>query len=209
MANNPNYKYFKLSNGEAVQKKLEQSMLEARRKGYSVVEIARTCGHSSATYVHRVLVKHGLLPQSKRGKKPGGLVIPPDFAKKLKRIGLSLSLWCAGWGLREDDAIDGLKQMRPAFMAILKRDFPNYFMCLTGIDPSDFLGEPPKIVPFSAVIEMSWSGLEKIYIAQIKDLGIYACGPTPQQAAYTALAQKKMLASAQQLEELPPRRPIV
>lgn len=203
MANNPNYKQFLLSKGGEVQDRLERGLISAREKGYSVVEIARACDQPSAVYAHRALVKHGLLKKSKRGKKPQGCVVPDDFEKRLKMIGLSLSLWCAGWGLNEEDALEGLKNQTPAFMAILKRDFPAYFKQLTGIDPIDFTDGPSEREEFRATLELSWSGQDRAYVAEIRDMGIYACGRTPQAAAYTALAQKKVLQTCARLEALP------
>lgn len=205
MANNPNYKQFVLSKGGEVQERLERGLISARQKGYSVVEIARICDQPSAIYAHRALVKHGLLKKSKTGKKPQGFVVPEEFAKRLKIVGLSLSLWCAGWGLSEAEALDGLNNQTPAFMAILKRDFPGYFKQLTGIDPSDFSGGPGEREEFRATIELSWDGQERVYVAEIKDIGVYACGRTPQAAAYTALTQKKVLQTCNKLESLTKR----
>lgn len=202
MANNPNYKQYVLSRGAEVQDRLERGLISARQKGYSVVEIARVCDQSSAIFTHRTLVKHGLLKKSKRGKKPQGCVIPEEFAKKLKVIGLSLSLWCAGWDIGEAEALDGLKNQTPSFMAILKRDFPGYFKHLTGIDPSDFSGGPGEREEFRATVELSWDGQEKVYVAEIKDIGVYACGRTPQAAANTALIHKKVLQNCNKLESL-------
>jgi hypothetical protein len=197
------YKFMVNSNGEEHKIKIERGFIEAFQKGYSPVEIARVAGSKSAKYIHSVLVRSGLIMSGKPGRRSKKIVLPEALEAVLKIRELSLSQWCAGWGLSEEEVMEGIEKRTGGAVDAFRRDFPKFYCELTGSQEDvDFVTGP----------EFSTSGFYVYFCvdkdidchcAEIKELGIRACSDSYQGAFYTALTQRKQIIALSRLETLP------
>lgn len=199
------YRMKMLSGGDAHQNKIEQGFCDAYRKGYSVVEIARSAGLKSAKYVHAALVKRDMIYKAKRGRQSSKIVVPPVFAGFLKVRELSFAQWCAGWVFDPAEAVTGVVELKGGYDTAVKRDFPRYYSKVMGLDIGDLDFESgPKHGPRADFdVRIDWDGIIGCYSTEIKELDLLVYGDSERAAVHLALIRRNQLISLNRLESLP------
>jgi len=197
------YKFMVNSNGKEHKNKIELGIGEAFRKGYSPVELARVAGSKSAKYFHSVLVQAGLIMSGKPGRRSKKIVLPEALEAVLKIRGLSLSQWCAGWGLSEEEVMEGIDKRTGGAVDAFRRDFPKFYGELTGSQEEVDFVTGPGFKSSDFIVHCSVDSDIGCYCAEIKELGIRACSDSNMGAIYTALMQRRDITTLARLETLP------
>ena len=166
---------------EDIEELLNNRIIEAFSRGFSVVEITRALRKTTVTSVYNLLRDTGRVPVMGRSEYRRQYDIDPKLTTACRQKGFSFGRWCLSWRLDPHLAVAELKsapdgEEESAAHVALKRDFPDVYLRLYhGAKIKSEKKGKYRSKPASLMIE--WSLERKAFLATVPECpGIEARG---------------------------------
>jgi hypothetical protein len=191
------------SNALKLKEELGIAYAETFQKGYSVVEIARYTGTKTCKYIHAHLVKQGMIPKSKTGPLPKGLV-PGGMGPYLSNRGLTFSKWVSGRGLDPKNVLRDIEARKNPTLESIRVDFPGFYKKLTGADANlERTTDLPPIETIRKNIIVIWDDVHNCYRCTVEGFDFEGYGNSPAEALSLALWWYRGVETIRRLSLLP------